>query len=380
MTRLGGFARALRSLATPYRQRSKRWPGSGLTAHYALESASGHAAVKDISASGVRLLTQESLPAGKLISLTVRKRGEPNNGSDLQFSLPARVTRLARNSVGLAMLVPPGTNANVLEVILRNIHSVTDPEHTAEMFRTLRTVLFLGRLCGAEAEEPMLLLDGRLDSGRIANLFKIIDAAENLLAADPDAGRLRAHPRIVANILRQGSWAPDQLTLELWTGLLASFCSLDGAADDSNQVLIDLLANLTPTQARILNHACACNLNPAQGGDSASGHVVLSLNEMIQLTGVHELGRNATDLAYLFNLGLIEKVFDFTTYRENDSFDITPSRLGLEFYKHSHGSREKLESQLVESAREHLAVFLPPPIPLAYSIGTSESFPAFTDR
>jgi hypothetical protein len=32
----------------------------------------------------------------------------------------------------------------------------------------------------------------------------------------------------------------------------------------------------------------------------------------------------------------------------------------------------------VESAREHLAVFLPPPIPLAYSTGSPESYLSFT--
>jgi hypothetical protein len=378
MSRLGDFGRALRNLGVPYRQRSKRWPGTGLAAHYALHSAARPAAIKDISASGICLLMQEPLPTGEMISLVLRKQGAPKDGSDLELFLRARVTRLSRNSVGLALVLPPGTNANVFEVLLRNVVSASDPEQGAEMFRTIRTVLFLYRICGAEAGEPMLLLDGQLDSGRAANLFKIAIAAENLLASEPDADRMRAHPKMVASVLRQGSWAPDQLTLQLWTGLLVSFCSVD-APDDSNQVLVDLLVNITPTQARIFTRACERPLNlAAEAQDATPGHVVLSLQEMIQLTGVHELGRNATDIAYLYNLGLIEKVFDFTTYRDTDSFDITPARLGLELYKHCHGLRGKLDPRLVESAREHLAVFLPPPIPLAYSTGSPESYLSFT--
>ncbi len=62
---------------------------------------------------------------------------------------------------------------------------------------------------------------------------------------------------------------------------------------------------------------------------------------------------------------MIQKVFDFTSYREAESFDITPSSLGLELYKHCHGSREKIEPHLVEAANAHLLNFLPPPHPIA---------------
>ena len=82
---------------------------------------------------------------------------------------------------------------------------------------------------------------------------------------------MRAHPKLVANILREGSWAPDELTRQLWTGLLASSCSID-APDDSNQVFVNLLIHVTPVQARILSHACERALGSAPGaGNSPSG-------------------------------------------------------------------------------------------------------------
>jgi hypothetical protein len=68
----------------------------------------------------------------------------------------------------------------------------------------------------------------------------------------------------------------------------------------------------------------------------------------------------------LFNLGLVEKLFDFTSYRDIESFDVTPSRLGRELYSHCHGSSKKMDPQLVADAREHLAVFFPPPIPSVF--------------
>ena len=233
------------------------------------------------------------------------------------------------------------------------------------MFRSLRTFLFLCRLCQSEAEEAIVLLGGVLDSDRTETLVKIALAAENLLASEPDADRMRAHPKLVANILREGSWTPDDLIRQLWTGLLVSSCSVD-APDDSNQVFVDLLIQVTPVQARILSHACERAIGSAPGaGNLPSGSIVLNAEEMIELTGVHDLTRNATDVAYLFNLGLIQKVFNFTSYLPAESFDITPTSLGLELYKHCHGSREKIEPHLVEEANTHLLNFLPPPLPIA---------------
>jgi hypothetical protein len=84
---------------------------------------------------------------------------------------------------------------------------------------------------------------------------------------------------------------------------------------------------------------------------------------MIDLTGIHDLARNATDVSYLFNLGMIQKVFNFTSYLPIESFDITPSKMGLEVYQHCHGSREKIEQRLVEQAENNLVHFIPPPHP-----------------
>jgi PilZ domain len=380
MTRFAVLRHALRTFSESYRERAERGPARGLTAVCGLDTAATPASIKNISASGVSLLTREPGHSGDVIALVLRKQSEPDKSEDLQISLQARVIRLTEDGVALAFAPPQGMDAKLFEVLLRNITNVTDPDLCAEMFLTFRTVLFLYRLCGAGAEEVVLLLDGQLDTHRTSNLFKIVLTVENILTLYRDADQMHAHSKVVANILRHGTWADDELTVRLWTGLFVSSCSM-GAPDDSNQVLVDLLAQLTPTQARILIHAYERFLGPMLDiQDSTAESIVLDAKEMIQLTGVHDQTRNATDLAYLFNLGLIEKVFDFTSYRESDTFDITPTGLGLELYKHCHGSREKLEINLAESAREHLAGLLPAPMPSAFAPQTSRWFSVHADR
>jgi hypothetical protein len=366
MSRLSNLRRALQRLGEPEQPRAERWPATGLSALYGIESASRPAGIKDVSASGVYLLTDERFPADQAVTLILRLVGEPENDSELQISVQTRAAWQGEDGVALEFDLPPGMNPDLCGALMHDIVSLTDRDQVAEVFRTLRTVFFLYRLCESQADDAILLLGGQLDTDRTATLFKIAFAAENLLAAKPDASRMRAHPKLVANILREGSWAPEEVTLKLWVGLLASSCSAD-APDDSNQIFVDLLVHITPTEARILLLACERALSSTPGPEnSASVPIVLSPREMVQLTGVHDLTRNATDLAYLFNLGLIENVFDFTSYRDIESFDITPSSLGLELYKHCHGHSEQVDPQLVATAREHLAVFFPPPIPSVF--------------
>ena len=358
MIGLNDLKRALIKLGEPQHPRAERLTPFGLAARYGLDSASTPAVIKDISTSGIYLVTEKRLPAGELITLALEEEGQPEFSSELQISVQARVVEQREDGMGLSFVLPPGLHADLWGVLIRDIASLTDRDQITLLFRTLRTILILCRLCQSEAEEAILLVGGELDSDHTETLIKIALAAENLLASEPDAGRMRAHPRLLANILREGSWAPDELTMQLWTGLLVSSCSTD-APDDSNQVFVDLLIHITPVQAKIIIYACEQALGSSPGAEhSPSDSIVLNSREIIELTGMYDLYRNATDLAYLYNLGLIKKLFDFTSYHGAETFDITPTILGLELYKHCHGHREKPEQNLIEAANAHLLNFL----------------------
>jgi len=367
MARLSEWKRAFRSLGKPEIPRAERWPVNGLTAYYGRNFPSKPAPIKNISSSGIFLLgIQEPLPVGETVAITLQLESHPELSSELQIMIQARVARQDEFGVGLAFLLPPGLNAGLWEVLIRGVAVVTNPERVVHVFRTLRTCLFLCRICPSGAEEAIQPLGRELEPDRATTLFKIAHAAEKLLVADPDANRMRAHPKLVANLLRDGSWASDELTTQLWAGLFVSSCSID-EPDESNQVFVDLLIHITPRQAAVLSHACERALSSAPaGGDFTPASIVLGPDEIVRLTGVRDLARNATDLAYLFNLGLIQNLVDFTSYRDFERFDITPSHLGLELYRHCHGQRSGIDPQIMAGAREHLAVLFPSAVAQAF--------------
>ena len=364
MAWLSGLKRALHRPSEEERRRAERRPATGLAALYGTDSASTPAAIKEISTYGIYLLTDERPRVGDLMNLMLRKQGEPENNRELQISVRAEVVRHEVDGIGLGFVLPPGMDVDLWGVLIKQIVTLTGPDQVAEMFRSLRTFLFLCRLCPSDAGEAILLFNGQLDVDHTAAVFKIALTAEKLLAADPDVGSLRAHGKLVASILREGSWARDELTSDLWTGLLLSSCSVD-APDDSNQILVDMLVHLTTIEAKIFAAACERALGAAPAiENSAPASVVLTPEEIVHITGVHDLYRDATDLGYLFNLGLIQKSFDFSSYSHADTFDVTPSPLGLALYQHCRGRREKLEPHFIESAHSHLADFLPAPHPV----------------
>ena len=368
MSFLSDLKRALDRFGELEQPRAERLPAPGLGALYGVKNATEPAWVKDISSSGVYLSTEKRIHTGESVSVVFREQGEAQASEDLQFCVDARVTRHGEDGVGLSFILPPGLNLDLWGVLVRNMVSLQEPEHVAEMFHALRTTLFLCRICGAGAEDPIHLLGGVLDKHHTQTLVQVAAAAERLLHAEPDADRLHADPKLIARILREGSWALDDLNVQLWAGLLVASCSVN-APDASNEIFVDLLVHLTPTEAKILVHACERALR-AEPETSAAAPAPITLNrrQLIEITGIYDINRNTTDLAYLFNLGLIRHVFDFTSYHETDTFDITPSPLGLVLYRRCHGDRGAIDPEIVESTTRHLANFIPEPQPFVFDL------------
>lgn len=331
MTALNKWHTWIHRLGYPERPRAERRTPSGFVARRGDSHASRPATIRDISSTGLHVLTEERWPIGELVTLTVEVEGSSEDPSEPQITLQARVVRHAEDGLGLSFALPEGIDPNLWDVLLRNAVVLTNPKDVLHTLKLLRTILFLCRLCHDGANESILLLGGELDRPKTENAMEIAEDAEKLLALEPDH-KLRAHPDIVLSILRHGSWA-DNLTRKLWAGLLATSCTAEGT-DQSNSAFVDLLVNVTDAQCRIFIAGCIRALQLMPGTESPpSARIIFTPEQLIRLTGMYDVSRIATDIAYLFNFGIIEKSFDFTSYLPAEKIDITPSRLGLELYK-----------------------------------------------
>lgn len=285
--------------------------------------------IKVISSTGLYLQTRERWPIGEIVPLTLQKDGVTARGSELQVEIQARVASHGDDGVGLGFILPSGLNVNLWEHLIEKADAPAESEETQFVFRMVRAILFVYRLCPPRSSEPIYALTGELDGFRTSNMLNIALMAERMLASEPNADKLRVHPDLAAAILRDGSWQDNSLLQRLWAGLLVSSCNEDGT-DTSNMDLVELLIQLTAAQANIMVEAYRRMEDQMTGADGGvMTPSIITHEEMISITGIYDVYRNATDIAYLNNFGLLENTFDFSTHNSKSCFDITLAPLGM---------------------------------------------------
>mgnify|MGYP001567113383 FL=1 len=193
---------------------------------------------------------------------------------------------------------------------------------------------FLGRICLPAAEEFGQLLQDKVRSWRAKNAVAIVCEAQARFHKHMVSADAHAHPRLVAAVLEHGAWSDDKTAQEMWAGLLASSCSKDGR-DESNLIFINLLAQLTGVQVRVLNYGC----EKVEKEVIAHGLIVpkqslfLDVPTLQMIAGTADIPRLDRELDNLRGLELIHHGF----LPQSATVDITPSALALNLYVRCQG-------------------------------------------
>jgi hypothetical protein len=213
---------------------------------------------------------------------------------------------------------------------------------------------FLNIICRPAAEEFGFLLQDRVRYWRIKNFSNITIKAERILRSQNDEIDLSASPRIVYNILENGSWIDDAGIQKMWGGLLASACTREGK-DESNLIFINLLSQLTHSEVKILNYICKnANKRQTKNGLVFAQNFKLDLEILKQITGlvdIHLLDREldhlrSFDLITLYSGFIIEDEDNKSSETSEDiklsetpeDIEITPTSLALNMYVRCNGS------------------------------------------
>ncbi|TFH75212.1 hypothetical protein E3V39_03550 [Gammaproteobacteria bacterium LSUCC0112] len=186
----------------------------------------------------------------------------------------------------------------------------------------------IAKLCYKGADELGRKFAEETGAWRQRNAGAILEQANQKYERLGFNGDEQASPRLVHHILDEGSWSESSIVQDLWSGLLASSCTLEGN-DDSNLIFINLLRDITSTQAKIINYSCenAFKMVTAAGWIQAN-HLSVELDEIVNLSGVEDIQRLDRELDHLRSLGLLHG--GFSPY--HTSADLTPTPLGLQMY------------------------------------------------
>jgi hypothetical protein len=333
------------SLATPQKQipqdnrRAVRRASPELAAYSWSGPQPTQNCVRDISATGVYLLTRERWTPGDTVSLVLQRQGPLEGNLERRVAIKARAVRADESGVGLSFVLPAGMELRLWDTPLMISSGRYEPEDVLREFRVAQALTFTQRLCPAAPEGLERLLREGLSNVRVMSATEIALRAERMLALAPYADRMRALPNVVFRILEDGSWADSEAGQQLWAGLLAASCTLDGH-DESNMVFAGLLSQLTAIHMRMLVAACSRGVKYLSGEDRVSARAVtLSAAEMMRVTGTRDLIHIHRDLELLADLGLLTVTVRSATFAPMEGTDIAATPLGLQLFARCSGHR-----------------------------------------
>jgi len=314
--------------------RAERRAVPGLEAIHSTGSCPGLDIVRNISATGMYLITRERWPQGDVNPVRLVYPELANETPEQQVTLMTKTVRWGDDGLGLTFILP-----ECMDLWLWKSDGLIEPEDILGEFRIARALSFLRRICPAATQELKLLFREGLSNLRIASAIAITHRAETMLAAERDFDRFRAPQSVVMRVVQDGSWAEDKSTQQLWAGILATACTLMGD-DESNLPYIDLLAELAAIDGRLLTTACTKSQKLfASSGAVSAQPLICTPQDLIQIAGAHDLMKIDRNIFQLANLGLLEPRVKSKYFNFEQEANLTPTALGLELFARGQGHR-----------------------------------------
>lgn len=324
---------------TQERRRAERRNPPDLAAYHWTGSLPKLAGVRDISSTGVYLLTPERWNPGDLVSLILQRKGPLEGNFERRVSVQARAVRWGEDGIALCWVQPSDSDLRLWQSPLKSASEQTEPEDILREFRMAGALAFIRRISPEGIEDIRQLLREGLSNYRVASAIEIALQAEKLLAFSLNADKMRAPAKLIKRILEDGSWADSESVQQLWAGLLATSCTL-GGRDDSNSSFVNLLCQLTTSHIRVLTAACTkANKYMASVERISSRPISFTAQEMQQITGSRDLIRAYRDLEHLGDLGLITLSVRSDSLSPIQGTMITPTSLGLQLFARCNGHR-----------------------------------------
>jgi len=337
------FLNALNEMLVPHRPRHERRPVPDFFVYFDDGAAPKSAEIKDISSTGVYLLTGERWLPGTHVQLTLQRRGAFEEDANRRVRLKSRTVRWGNDGVGLAFTLPADIDFDLWEAVLQDAADRTPTGNILPPFRMAKSFEFLCRICPDATQEITRLVRTELGNMRVANAVQIALDAEAMLARVPNGYRMQANPRTVLRIIADGAWADEDWIQQLWAGLLATSCAIE-PRDQLDIDFADRLSQLAPVHMRIFKAACT----KAEKTDSddcqvVSKPLIFEVKEIQQISGVQNLAKIEGDVCHLADLGLLEESVRSRSLLPPQEINVTPSSLGLRLYALCNGHRGMLQ-------------------------------------
>lgn len=320
------------------RRKDGRLPAHGLDVSYWTGLEQKHAKIKDISATGVYLLTDDRWVPGTIVPLTLQKRGFLEKDSRPQVRLRARCVRLGDDGAGLTFVEEPARAAEWSRS-MASAAELPAASHPVRLFRAAKALAFLFRI-SPSAELQVSRFIAEISAERAEHLIEVVLQAEELGACRSCSPRSDLSPILLMSILDFGSRISDARAQKCWAGVLASSC-VEGTQDEVTGRFVVILSRMDSDHIGILTAACTRAMNAGwRDGSVFSSDFYCGLDEISRITGVRNPVAIERNLNHLHQLGLLDKTVRPLGCAELDQVNMTPTRFGLQVYARCCGESE----------------------------------------
>jgi hypothetical protein len=312
--------------------RAERRHVDGLSALHWTGKSPGLDDVKDISSSGIYIRTNERWPPGEINPIRLTCEDAPGEDPEHEIEVKTRAVRWGEDGMGLSFVLPEN-----MELWLWKGNSLAEAAEVVYEFRVARAMAFLKQICPSVSHDLDLMFREGLSNIRIRHAVEIALRAEEMLANEPRAHRMRAHKDIVLRITENGSWSDAEMTQGFWAGLMALSCKA-GETDESTMSYIETLSEMATMHSLIFTAACTRTTKVvAEDGSLSAVPMICNAEQLMEMAEAHDFLRIDRNLTQLFDLGLIEKREKTKYFTPTDDANVTPTPRGLEMYARCHG-------------------------------------------
>src|SRR5580692_4359676 len=119
-------------------KRADRKPAHGFVAHHWSGSSAQQDDIKDISSTGLYLLTEERWLPGTVVSLTLQMKSPLEEISERRITVQAKAVRWGNDGVGLSFVLPDNPDALPWKILLQSAADQSEPNDALDLARLAR--------------------------------------------------------------------------------------------------------------------------------------------------------------------------------------------------------------------------------------------------
>lgn len=287
--------------------------------------------IKDISPTGAYLHTGHRWFVGTKLLLTLQNRSQRQIDAASQVQLVASVVRLEKDGVGVSF-IDGNQEAEPWLTCISKATSLNLGGGAVRLFQMAKALAFLVRISPSAEDGILTLFREQLSEDRIDRALNVVLGAERRIGSRNAALKSAIDPSLVLQIIEEGSMSGEEPIRECWVRLLAG-SALAESNDYENANYASILSKLEPVHVLLL---VASGQKSVQADLESSECKIPGLycgtDEVKRIARSNNLAVIECALNRLHDLGMLELTIKPFGCAVLQSANLTPTKLGLDFY------------------------------------------------